>query len=94
MNMKILTSLLIMSIQSTMEAPSGGQLDLHSNWWTGTIGASGNYLTEDFCQSVFIPVMKNVVSNLDKMRQQQDSMDGNHNSRCSDHEHTCLNIFT
>ena len=58
-----------------MEAPSGGQLDLHSNWWTGTIGASGNYLTEDFRQSVFIPVMKNVVSNLDKIRQQQDSME-------------------
>ena len=75
MDMKIIALLLFIYIQSTMEAPSGGQLDLHSNWWTGTIGASGNYLTEDFRQSVFIPVMKNVVSNLDKIRKQQDSME-------------------
>ena len=76
MNLTIISYLLILATHSTMEAPSsGGQLDLQSKWWTGTIGGSGNYLTEDFRKSVFIPVMKNIVNNLDKIRQQQDSME-------------------
>ena len=59
-----------------MEAPSsGGQLYIHSNWWTNTIGSSGNYLAEDFRQSVFIPVMKNVLQNLDRIKMQQESME-------------------
>ena len=48
---------------------------MHTQWWTGAIGASGNYLTEEFRQSVFIPVMQNLVKNLDKIRQQQDSLE-------------------
>ena len=77
MNMKIVTALLLTTtIQSTMEAPSsGGQLDLHSNWWMNTIGSSGIYLTEDFRQSVFIPVMKNVVQNLDRIKMLQEYME-------------------
>ena len=75
--MKMITTLLLLTTtQPAIQAPSsGGQLDLHSNWWTNSIGSSGNYLTEDFRQSVFIPVMKNIVQNLDKIERQQETME-------------------
>ena len=75
--MKMIATILLLTItQPATQAPSsGGQLDLHSNWWTNSIGSSGNYLTEDFRQSVFIPVMKNIVQNLDKIERQQETME-------------------
>ena len=75
--MKMITTLLLLATtQQTIQAPSnGGQLDLHSNWWMNSIGSSGNYLSEDFRQSVFIPVMKNIVQNLDKIERQQETME-------------------
>ena len=67
-------------IQLATAAPaSKGNFDLHSEWWTGDLGSSGSYLTEEFRNSVFIPVMKNIVRNLDGIKEQQVSMESTDN---------------
>ena len=78
--MKFTAVLILTMIHLTTKAPaSSGQLDLHTQWWTGAIGSSGNYLTEEFRKSVFIPVTQNLVKNLDKIRQRQDSLESTDN---------------
>ncbi len=72
----IITTLLQMAIGAPA---SNGNFDLHTEWWTGDIGSSGNYLTEEFRNSVFIPVMKNIVRNLDRIKEQQVSMESTDN---------------
>ena len=74
--MKLTAVMILAMSQLTSGTPElGGQLDLYIQRWTGAIGASGNYLTLEFRQSVFIPVMQNIVKSLDKIRQQQDSLE-------------------
>ncbi len=72
--------ILITALKLAETAPSSkGNLDLHSEWWSGDLGSSGSYLTEEFRNSVFIPVMRSIVGNLDGIKEQQLAMESTDN---------------
>ncbi len=80
--MKATTILILITAltQFAETAPaSKGNFDLHSEWWTGDLGSSGSYLTEEFRNSVFIPVMKSIVGNLEGIKEQQLAMESTDN---------------
>ena len=47
--------------------PSGGMFDLKSNWWSGDIGSSGQYLTTKFREAIFEPALRSVINTLEEM---------------------------
>ena len=51
----------------TTKPATGGMFNLKSNWWSGDIGSSGQYLTTKFCEAIFEPALRSIINTLEEM---------------------------